>query len=456
MELTLGLVRALRSWAADSPEVLERCSALVRDGLAVAAAGAAQDAPLIAVRLERELRSQPRASVIGHGLQPGVAAAARLNGMAMHVLDFEPMWKPPNHSLSTVLPGLLALAEWLESKGYPPHGGRVAIALAKGVEVQARLRQASGQYEPAELTLHPPGIVGPIGSAVACADLLGLDEGQWVNAIGIAASRAGGLLANVGTMTKCLHCGDASAHGVEAAMLAAAGFTASPDSLGGPHGFGNSYFGDAFDPSALSALVSTPSLLAPGPAWKLFPSQYATHFAITAALALSKRVCADRIERARLTTPFMPYIDRPTPASGLDGKFSYQYCCAVALLDGRVDVGSFTGERFADPRLKALLHRITLIQDQSISGRFDEMHVEIELELRDGTQVVEKCTSPPGSWGLPFPAQELQEKARGLLTGAVGDSAATQLLELLEGPLESLSVSACMRLLCDPRLDPAS
>jgi hypothetical protein len=32
----------------------------------------------------------------------------------------------------------------------------------------------------------------------------------------------------------------------------------------------------------------------------------------------------------------MAYVDRPLPATGLAGKFSFQYCAAVAVLDGAV------------------------------------------------------------------------------------------------------------------------
>lgn len=419
----------------------------LRDGAGVAAAGAAQEAPTIAARLERQVNAAPRASVIGHGFQASLAAAARINGMAMHVLDFEPMWMPPNHSLSTVLPALLALAEWREAQGHPPQGATVARALVKGVEAQGRLRQASRQLEPAELTLHPPGVVGPIGAAVACADLLDLPLGQWTSAIGIAASRAGGLLANVGTMTKCLHCGDAAAHGLEAALLAAQGFTASSDALGGPHGFGHSYFGDAFDPAPLVRPLATSLLLEPGPAWKLFPSQYATHFAITAALAVAKRVSPAQIERVALRTPWMPDVDRPSPATGLDGKFSFQYCTAGALLDGRVDIASFSDARRADPAVDALLRRTQLTQDRAISGRFNEMHVELELQLRDGRILSERCSCPEGSWNLPTPGRQLEDKARDLLGAALGASSCDQLLALLAGPLQMLRVSDCLRLL---------
>ena len=66
----------------------------------------------------------------------------------------------------------------------------------------------------------PPGVVGPIGAAVAASHLLGLDAAHIAHAIGIASSRCGGLFANVGTMTKSTHCGYAAALGLEAALLA--------------------------------------------------------------------------------------------------------------------------------------------------------------------------------------------------------------------------------------------
>src|SRR5258707_309858 len=83
----------------------------------------------------------------------------------------------------------------------------------------------------------------------ACATLLGLDRAELTMAMSIAASRASGLIANIGTMTKALHCGDAAMRGLEAALLAAGGFTADSDAIGSPRGYGRAYYGEAFDPS---------------------------------------------------------------------------------------------------------------------------------------------------------------------------------------------------------------
>lgn len=298
--------------------------------------------------------------------------------------------------------------------------------------------------EPAKLTLHPPGAVGPLATAPACGTMLGLAGERLAAAVGIAASRAGGVLANVGSMTKALHCGDAAAHGLEAALLAASGFTANADAIGSPRGWGPSLFGASFDPAPLLAPIDPPRALDPGPAWKLFPSQFATHFAITAALAARDAIdgAVDQVRRMELLVPPMPYIDRPLPVSGLDGKFSWQYTAAVALLDGTVGPGSFTDRRRFAPDVVGLLERTVLTPDAAISGRFDRRHVDVVLELPNRT-LTRRCDAPLGSWNRPVDPERIRSKAKGLLTGALGASRADALIATIAAPGE-FSVRALM------------
>ena len=72
-------------------------------------------------------------------------------------------------------------------------------------------------------------------------------------------------------MTKALHCGDAAANGVQAAQLAAEGFTADTDVLGSPRGWGASLFGLTFEREHLLAPIGEGRALNPGPPWQLFP-----------------------------------------------------------------------------------------------------------------------------------------------------------------------------------------
>ena len=444
--LTRDFTDLLGAWPADTPALLEQCRLLLLDGLAVAVAGAAEPGPRLVAELVRREGTAGPATLVGHAFRTSVVHAARVNGMAMHVLDFEPMWNPPNHALSPLLPAVLALAELREHEGAGPQGIAVLQAIARGVEAQGRLRLSSGQIEPATLTLHPPGVVGPLAAAIACGVMLGLPGDRLAAAAGIAASRSAGLLANVGSMTKALHCGDGAAHGLEAALLAQGGFTANDDAIGGPRGWGRSLFGTGFDPAPLLAPIVVPRALDPGPAWKLFPSQFATHFTITAALEAREAAGAHdlpgRIRRISLRTPPMPYIDRPSPSSGLEGKFSWQYTAVVSLLDGTVDPGSFTDARRFAPDAVALLARTVLVGDPTISGRFDRMHVDVTLDGVDGAVITRRCTAPLGSWTRPVPAARVRAKAAGLL----GSGRARDIAALLDAPA-GFEVRALMALL---------
>jgi aconitate decarboxylase len=392
--------------ALPAPVVIRTVQAIA-DGVAVAIAGCDQTPVTKMARHVRDLGARPVSSVWCLGFRTSPVQAAYVNGMAVHVLDFEPMWSPPTHAVSPTVPVAFALAE---ARGCD--GRDVIAAVAKGMEVQSRLLLAADQFEPERLRFHPPGVAGVIGATVTAAHMLALDELQLRHAIGIAASRCGTILANVGTMTKAAHCGGAAAAGLESALLAAAGFRANPDVIEAAKGLASTYFPDAFDAAQLLGYGRPWRIVDPGLAIKLYPSQYATHFAIAAALDLRRQAGSpEELARVRITAPVMKYVDRPRPATGLDGKFSLQYTAAVALLDGQVTIDSFTDERRARPDVESMLERITLTQDDSIPGDWRRMRIEIDAERSDGRCHRAVSHGPNGCWGQPqVTADDLRSK----------------------------------------------
>jgi aconitate decarboxylase len=377
--------------------VLEAARQLFLDGLAVAVAGAEEEAIQLLAAHYREYGARPEATALGLGFRTAAPCAAALNGAAMHVLDFEPMWSPATHALSTTLPAVLALAEIHGSNGQD-----VLTALVKGIEVQGWMREAGHAPALTGESFHPPGVVGPIGAAVAAGHILGLNSVTLPYAIGIAASRAGSLFANAGTMTKCTHCGHAAQSGLEAAMLASRGFTSNPNIVEAPDGYAAAFLGREFDASRLLNFGSSFRLIEPGYALKMFPSQFGTHFAITAGLELHAQIPDWRqVRRITLTTPEMPYVNRPLPTSGLYGKFCFQYTFCRALMDGRVGIDAFHDSSVEEPDALALLSRVTLNMDPAIPARFEAMHVDAAVELLDGRVLTAHCDGPRGAWSKP-------------------------------------------------------
>ena len=428
-----------------TPQARATARQLVLDGLAIALAGTEEEAVRILAEHYRGFGARGDATALGFGFRTAIPCAAALNGAAMHVLDFEPMWTPSNHALSTTLPAILALAET-----HNVTGRDVITALVKGIEIQGWTRHSGHVYEHGGARFHPPGLVGPLGSAVAAGHVLGLDAKVQANALGIAASRCGGLLANVGTMTKSTHCGHAAMLGLEAAMLAARGFTGNADVFETHQGYGAVFFGDTFQPDDLLNFGRPFRIVQPGYAMKMFPSQYGTHFAITAGLSLHAQVSdAASVRAVTLVSPVMQYVNRPFPETGLSGKFSLQYTLARALLDGRVGIDTFTDAKVKEPAILDLLGKVTLKMDPAIPARFDQMHVEASAELADGRVAHTRCDGPRGIWGTP-PIGEADHlvKVRDCLGRVMSEARAEQLITLARRieDLDSDGVRALLRL----------
>jgi aconitate decarboxylase len=404
---------------------------LFLDGVAVAVAGARlEEAPrILAAHFADPLTGAgggSSAALLGLNARLGTVPAALVNGAAMHVLDYEPMWLPATHALSPALAAALALGETLGSTG-----AKILHAMVLGIEIQGRLRQAAGALESHELHFHPPGYVGPIGAAVAAGHLLDFDADQFANAIGIAGSRCGGLFVNLGTMTKATHCAYLRRSPRPRGCAAhAARFHRLPDVVrSGAAELPEAFFPRGFAAEALLDFGEPFRIVDPGYAMKIFPAKFSTHYAITAALSARPQVPSPEAIRAvRITAADVPSSDRPQPRSGLDGKFSLQYTTAAALLDGQVGLTSFTNERLHRDDMQALLGKIEVQLSRDIPSIYTAgRYLDLEVTLADGKTIRSRCDRPRGSWGSsPITTEEHLGKARDCLaTHLTPDAVAT-------------------------------
>jgi len=402
---------------------------LVLDGVAVAVAGARiEEAPKILGNYLREQGSKSECAALGFGFRLAPVPAALLNAASMHVLDFEPMWTPATHALSPALAPTLALAESIGASGR-----EVLAAVIKGVEIQGWIRRAMGHVESRDFKFHPPGMVGPIGAAVAAAHLLKLDAAALANAIGIATSRCGSLTSNTGTMTKSTHCGYAASLGLESALLAARGFTGDVKAFDSPSGYAAIFLGPHFDPEMLMCFGPPFRLVDPGFTLKIFPCKFTTHYGISAALAARPRIPSpEAISSVRMLAPVVPTGDRPHPKRGLEGKFSVQYTLAAALLDGAVTLSTFTDERLNRPDMQVLLDKIAVTMSPDITTEYNAgRYVDLKIELADGTIIAERCERPRGSWGAaPITEAEHLVKVRDCLHPSLAPAAIDECLAL--------------------------
>jgi 2-methylcitrate dehydratase PrpD len=411
--------------------VVEAAKIAILDGVANMVAGSVQELADIIGRYVRDAGGTPQASVVGWGYKTNPPSSAFANGVFGHCLDYEIQGFPPTHGTSSCLPSALALAE----QHHIP-GDRVITAYVLGWEIQGRLRAASAPATRAGY--HPPGLVGPLGGAAASAKTMGLDADQTLMALGIAASRTGGLTANTGTMVKSTHPGNAARMGAEAGILAGMGYTASDEVLESPVGYAAALFGGEFDwDIATGGLGASWRLVDPGYDIKRFPAQVYMQNAIEAALNLRDEngIGPEDIEQVTISRRGRGHSG-PRPRSGLDGKFSVEYCAAAALLDGRVGIDTFTDPRRFSPDMEDMLGRMRVEPEGPESGATLATAV-----LKDGRTVSAECVAFSGSAGNPMSREQRLAKVQDCFVRALSDADAERVLEMLEN-LESLDDTA--------------
>ncbi len=420
--------------------VVTAAKVAILDGVANMLGGSTQEVATLIGQYTKALGGAPHATVIGWGLKTNAPAAAFANGVFGHCLDYEIQGFPPTHGTSSCLPAALALGE-----AQHVSGKTIIEAYVLGWEIQGRLRAASAPAS--NPAFHPPGLVGPLGGAASSAKVLGLNPQQTLMALGIAASRTGGLTANTGTMVKATHPGNAARMGAEAALLAQMGYTSSAEALEAPTGYAAALFRGQFDWEVLTqGLGASYRLVDPGFDIKRFPAQVYMQNPIEAVLTLRQRY--------QLTPAMVDYLTiyrqgrghaGPAPKSGLDGKFSVEYCAAVALLDGRVVIDSFTDARRFAPDMEAMLRKIRVEPVEPAPGV-----VQVTAHLHDGNTVSAECHGFKGSAANPMTRAEHLEKVWDCVGRVLATPEATQMIALLEDFEHVPDVSVLMQLIGQP------
>ncbi|MFC2006523.1 MmgE/PrpD family protein [Chloroflexota bacterium] len=384
------------------------------DCLGVALAGSLDEAPRKVVEFVRDLGGKPEATIIGTSIKSSSPLAALANGTASHVLDYDDTIKSLiGHPSVVLVSTVLAVSERCKSSGK-----EALAAYILGLEIGGRLGSLCGP-DHFNLGWHNTSTLGSIAAAVAAGKLLKLDKGSMAAAIGIAAAESSGLRKNFGTMTKSFQAGHAAMNGVIAGLLASNGFTAGEDILEGDLGLCNLLSGGKeYDYSALvSGLGSSWNTISPGITFKPYPSCRGTHPAIDAALYLKNEYGISSGDIAhvdcivsRFEAGILQYHE---PRTGLEGKFSLEYCVAVALHEGEVAMKHFTPQVVLSDEIQKLTHKVTCVYPPEIPNELRQP-MEVVVKLQNGKTFSKKVevADTKGDPSNPMANEELVAKYR--------------------------------------------
>ncbi|HEV3040838.1 MAG TPA: MmgE/PrpD family protein [Candidatus Angelobacter sp.] len=396
------------------PEVaLLRARNAFVDTIGVTLAGAVEPAARVVQKLAASERCAARCPVLGTDLRTSVTWAALANGTAAHALDFDDMcFVSLAHPSAPLVTAALAVAEEIGASGRA-----ILEAYVLGFEVEAVLGRVMNPRH-YQQGWHCTSTLGSIGAAAVCARLLGLDAAATANCIALAASQASGLKENFGTMSKPLHAGLAARNGVLAAQLAKNGFTAAERALDGPQGFLLAMASERNDLlETCASLGQSWEILETGITVKLYPSCAATHPTLDAVLDLrrehqltTKNVQAVEVEVDSVTPNLLIY-DRPK--TGLEGKFSINFCIAAALSEGRVGLETFEDEYVCSSRIQELLARIVMRMNPNLGKNAPALtQAIVTIRLANGETLRREANGARGYPENPASAEELGTKFR--------------------------------------------
>ncbi len=393
-------------------EAVEIARTGIIDTVATMIAGAGDPAPQL---LRTALAAAPGpASLYFSGDSATAPEAAWINGTAGHALDYDDVGCR-GHVSTVLLPAILAEAETLGL------GGReMFAAYVAGYETWAELARRDPGHHHAK-GWHPTGIFGAIGAGAACAALRRLNPEQATAAIALAASQAGGIMANFGTMTKPFHAGRAAHAGLVSARLAAAGFTAAADALEHPQGFLSAVSpeGKADRDSPASGLGTEWQIVKQGLSIKKYPACYCTHRALDGMLELLAARPLEPAEIAGITVSISKthslILRNHAPETGLAGKFSMEFAMAAAVISRRAGLGEYTDEFVCRPDVQQLMRRVQVVTNENYDPVVPGASVfdQVTVELTNGERIdSEQVRRTRGHAERPLGEAELFDKFR--------------------------------------------
>jgi 2-methylcitrate dehydratase PrpD len=414
--------------------VVQKAKQLVTDLLGVATAGSREKAARIIQGFIEEQNARGSATIIGTDQRSHPAASSLANGISGHVLDYDDVSEPMyGHPTVAVLPACLALGEELDVSGKD-----LLESYIIGLEVTVKL---SYGMNPAhyEHGWHSTCTLGSMGAAAAAAKLLGLTGEQLRTALALAASQAGGLQQNFGTMIKPFHAGRAAENGVLAALLAQRGWTGDQNILEAPLGFFHLFCGPGhYDAERCVNSLGKPfEIDRPGIILKKYPSCAFSHPAIDAALIITQDPHYDvsKLERVegRIHSLADQILIHRNPQTGLEAKFSMEACVALALLDGRVNTKSFTDRRLANKDFKEILRRVQRVVTASDKkGPRGFGPAEVRVLLKGGDIMEARVEKAKGNAENPMTEEEIREKYLDCCSDVLSQRSIEKSLSLLQ------------------------
>jgi 2-methylcitrate dehydratase PrpD len=423
--LVSDFVRNLR-WDNLDGAVREKVKLTLLDALGATLSGTQTRISTIAADYAPTAWPGDDASILMYNRTATPAGAAFANGCAANGFDSDDGAKyTRGHPGAQLFPATLAVSEKL-GRG----GQEMMTAMVVGYEVAMRTGRCWHDHHQ---VYEACGSWGSVATAAATAHLMGLDAPLIESALGIAEYHAPNLpmMRDIDHPTMVKHgIGWGTVTGITAAELAARGYTGIPSLLSfEKHRDWVSDIGEHY-------------LIVDGVTFKEFASCGWGHSPICAARELVQKhaISADEIAHVRVEGFHETVrLGADPPTTTEEAQFSTGWPLAAFLVYGEVSPRQTNDNRLEDQRIRALLDRIELVENDTFT-RWSDMKWKGDPEGRyasrvvitivDGTQFDSGVYSFSHDYGAGWDADRVAEKFRWLVQDVVADDVKESLVEM--------------------------
>lgn len=405
------------------------------------------------VGLVKESGGRDESTILGFGGRVPAWMAAFANGAMAHCLDYDDL----HHSArahcgaQTVSPGF-AVAERLGKVS----GKDLITAVALGIDLFARLCYSIDPKIP--WCRHP--MFGVFGAAATSGKLLGLNEEQMVDALGLAFCQAAGteeIRYTVGSDVGGMREAFPNKSGVLAALMAQRGIRGVRTCFEGKAGLFNVYYGGEYNREPLTHNLGK-MFQGTDVGFKPWPACGFTHSYIDATLSLVREHDIQPGDVEEITVfvgdrPMnlcQPLEVRRRPKTILDAKYSIPFTVGVAIARRKVILKDYMVESLDDPAVLELAQKVSSKYDAGCDHSREREPAKIEIKVKGGTTYRQRTDFPYGHHEKPMTRADIVDKFRDCVSYAakpVTQASAEKVIILVANLEDVGDVSSIVRLL---------
>jgi 2-methylcitrate dehydratase len=417
-----------------SPEAVELAKRFLLDSIGCALGGSGTADVQIMLGFFNELGGKKESTVINSKKKLPMIHSCLLNSLMIRALDFNDIYweQDPSHP-SDLIPAVLSPAETLRKSGK-----ELILAMVLAYEWEQRLCEFAipgireRKWHHATLT--------QFAAPLAAGKILGLNEEQLVQAVGICASHnltLGAVAAGKLTMMKNTVDPLATQAGLFAALLARRGYEGPEYIMEGKEGFAET-LGGYFDLDMLTEGLGQ-SFRITRCSMKAFPTEALIHSPISAVMQLMKLhdLNKNNIEQILIRTvsraaDILSDPSKYNPHTRETADHSLPYCIAATIVDGHVTPASFSQEKINDPEIRAFLPKIKVVADAEIEKTFPALkRTIVEITTSGGQQYELMIDYPLGDYRNHMDDQTFYAKFNSLVRPVLSDKKSDQLVNMV-------------------------